>query len=763
MLALAALRFVRRHMSNKNNAASAANPSSLLAGNQAIPVYYSNQDPPRTTPHTAPSITPYLGLRSRLSQVWINRWTILLLLVLARILIAISGINNDLATARREALSACTAVEDMGSALASMPHYMASGVNELAATGITKAVDGLMDMTTLSVTGVEELVVFVINMMTSTYLCLITLAVSGSLHVVITVLEDAQKWLNTSIGDIGNDITTSLDTFETAWKKFLSDIDGDLSDLTGKDISPPSLNLNSSMDALSSLTLPSTTLDQGLNKLNSSIPTFAEVNNFTNNAIKLPFEDIKTLINDSYGTYTFNRSILPVPTKEALTFCSDNNDINDFFNDMGKVANIARKILIVVLLIGAALACIPMAYREIRRWRTMQERSKLVRSTAHDPMDVVYIVSRPYTSTAGIKTASHVQSSRRQILIRWVIAYATSIPALFVLSLGLAGLFSCLCQYLVLRSLEKEVPELTNQVAAFSEKVVDTLNNASEAWADGVNKVITSTNDDINNDLLSWVNISTTALNNTLNTFVDDMSNVLNETFGGTVLYDPIQEVLNCLVTLKIEGIEKGLTWIQDNAHIDFPLLANNTFSLGAAESLVTGSSDSSFLASPGTDASDQVSAAVTRVTTDLENSIRTEALISTGVVCVWFLVVFIAIVRALTLWFGQDKVRGEGGTGEAYVISSDPNGNFHDVPLGPVNAMDERGPAPKYQPSPSMTEYQVDRNNPFASDEDYQAQKLGFAGQRDYSSSLRCDDSKQGHQRVSSHGEVFGDGDTKR
>lgn len=762
MLALVAIRLLRRFtgaMSNKN-AAFAANPTPLSTGNPEMPVYYTNQDPPRITPHTAPSITPYLGLRSRLSQVWINRWTILLLLVLARVLIAISGMNNDLASARREALSACSGVEDMGSAMASMPHYMSQGVNELAATGVEKAVNGLMDMTTLSVTGVEELVVFVINMMTSTYVCLITLAVSGSLHVALQVVEDAANFLNTTLGDIGNDISGSVSTFETAWNSFLKDIDSGLSDITGKQLSPPSLNLNASMTALAHLTLPSS-LDEGLTKLNQSIPTFAQVNNFTNNAIKLPFEEIKKAINQSYSGYTFDRSLLPVPDKQALTFCSDNDGINDFFNDLAKLANMARKIFIVVLVLAAILVCIPMAWREVRRWRTMQERSKLVRSNAHDPMDVVYIVSRPYTSTTGVKVASNFQSSRRQILTRWVIAYATSLPALFVLSLGVAGLFSCLCQFVLLKSLQKEVPQLTNQVGAFADKVVDRLNNASQQWAIGTNDVISTTNTNINNDLFGWVNISTTAINDTLNTFVDDMTNVLNTTFGGTVLYDPITEVLNCLITLKIVGVEKGLTWIQDNAHIDFPLLPNNTFSLGAADSLLANSTpDSSFLAQPGSDASDQISAAVSRLTTVLAEGIRTEALISTFVVLLWFFILFAAIIRALTLWFGRDKLRGEGG--EAYIIDSGHNTNSNDVPMRTVQVIDERGP-PKYQPSPSVTEYQADRNDPFAHEDDYQAQKLGFAGQREYDT-LPVDDSKRGHiQRMSSYGEVVGNGDMKR
>lgn len=724
----------------------------MPAGSHEMRDYFSNQDPPRPTPYTAPSITPYLGLRARLSQVWINRWTILLLLVLARSLLAVSGIQNDLGSARREALSACSSVESMGSAMASMPHFMAQGVNELTAVGVEKAVNGLMEMTTMSVTGVEEIVLFVINMMTSTYLCLITLAVSGSLHVALQIVEDAQDALNKSIDTIGDDMSKAVGTFEDTYKKFIDALNkASLGFLNQAD--PPELDLSKQIDGLKNLELPGD-LSDNLDKLNSSIPTFADVQNFTENAIRLPFEQVKLLMKNAMGNYTFDRSAFPVPQKEQLTFCSDNNGINNFFDDLVKLVQVARTIFLGVLLSAAILVCIPMAWREIKRWRTMQERSQLVRSSAHDPMDVVYIVSRPYTSSAGIKAASRFQVPRRQILTRWVFAYATSTPALFVLSLGIAGLFSCVCQTIMLRSLEKEVPNLTNQVGAFADQVVKSLDNASQQWAVGTNNAITSTNKDINSNLFDWVNVTTGAVNDTLNTFVDGMMGVLNDTFGGTVLYDPVKEVLNCLVLLKVAGIQKGLTWVSDNAHIDFPLLANDTFSLGAAASLVSDNDEKaqSFLSQPGDAAKDKVSSAIIRVTNRVEDAIRTEALISTVILLMWVAILLIGIIRALTLWFGRDKMRGEGGVADAYrgdqVASPETDLNIFHHQHQPRSSL---GPAPEYtksslaQPSPS-------------GNEPYTEHKLGFAGQRNYDSSLRREISRGGPNRLSSHAEVYPD-----
>ena len=685
----------------------------MPAGGHASNDYYT-QELPRPPPRTTSNITPYLGLRSRLSQVWINRWTILLLLVLARTLIAISGVNHDLDSARREAVSACTGVESMGSAMASMPHYMSQGINEMAATGVEKAVHGLSDMTLLTVTGVEELFVFYINVLTSTYMCLITLAVGGGLHLAINGIENVGVTLASDIDNFGKQINTTVGDFISSYNSAIDEVGNAVTALAGQKVTFPSLDLSKPLDSLAQIKLSTdmASIFPELNKINSSIPTFQNVQNFTDNVLRTPFELVKTEISTHLANYTFNRSIFPVPAKEQLTFCSDDDGIDSFFNELVKLTALAKKIFIATLLVAAILVMIPMAYREIRRYRTMQDRATLVQSDAHDPMDVVYIVSRPYTATAGIKVAHTVSSAtRRQTLTRWVFAYATSDAALFVLALAIAGLFSAACQAILLKAVEKEVPSLSNQVGGFADKVINSLNNASESWAVGTNEAIASTNQDINQQMLGWVNTTTSAIDDMLDAFINETTSVLNTTFGGTPLYGPITGVFECLIGLKVASIEKGLAWVSENAQINLPTLPNNTFSLGAVASIAAGDDpDESFLSQPGDAASDQISAAVARFTQRLEEGIRTEAIVATVILCVYLFVVLCGIVRALFLWCGRDKVRGEGGPAPAIRMTDnfrqDPNmhvdsrDGFEDIPLGTVASRQRPfTPAPEYEP----------------------------------------------------------------
>ncbi|PTU18249.1 hypothetical protein P175DRAFT_0444494 [Aspergillus ochraceoroseus IBT 24754] len=705
---------------------------------------YGAQDPHggpgRIIPLNPDGITPYMGLSARLSQIWMNRWTILLLLVLARALIAVTGMQSDFASAKLQALSACTTVETQGSTMASMPHYLSQGVNELTASGVESAVNGLKSMLMLTVTGVEELVLYIIRTMYRTYLCLIKLAVHGSVEVGVGLLKDATDFLNSTVKDIGEDLGDTISTFQDALNKFLGVVNTIASSI-GVDV--PTLNVSSFVDKLENARLPSS-IDESLDKLNNSMPTFDEATEFVENVIRTPFKEVNQKINESLGTYTFDRSLLLVPEKRQLSFCKGNDGIDSFFDGVQDIAETGRKVFIAVLIIAAILACLPVAWQEIRGWRHMKERSQLVRKEADDPMDVVYIVSRPYTAAAGIKAASRFSNSRRQILVRWVIAYATSPSALFILSLAVAGLFSCLCQYILLRAVEKTVPELSAEVGAFADKVVDALESTSMEWANRTNSVISNVNSDLNDKIFGWVHTSTTGVNDTLNAFVNKTTGILNETFAGTILYDPILDVLNCLIFLQIAGISKGLTWVSDSAYIDLPTLPNDTFSRGASDSISSSDGSDSFLADAGDSTSDQITATVYRVTSKIANGIKTETTISALILLVWFLNLLIGLTRALILFCKRERTRGEGGG--APTPSGPPGGvsdsnGFTDVPLTAIpnvrsSSSARSPPAPQYEPAAtaragSGIAVAVTTTVTTETESGYPDEKIGFAGHR--------------------------------
>ncbi|KAI8958415.1 hypothetical protein F5Y11DRAFT_351544 [Daldinia sp. FL1419] len=657
---------------------------------------------------SAKGATPYLGLGSRLSQIWFNRWTVLLLLVLVNFLLTITALNGNLDDAKVKALAACTKVEDVGSAMASMPHYLSVGVNRLTASGITESVQALMKILDMILTAIEQLILFVIGMMTDTYVCLITMVVHGGLNassLAITktteamndaidgvakaingTADDLQKPVDTmysiingalnSAGDatsaVGGAINTATAAVGGAIETAISGIGGifdkrdddlpPLPQMTGApaifkriDI-PPKPEIAGDIRAvaakLSNVNINTTGFVSDLDALNKELPDFDDVKNLTSMAVSFPFNLIREQLTKAYGNWEFNDSVFPVARKEALSFCSENTAINDFFDGLYEIAHTAKIVAIVVLIILAILACVPMAYIEIRRWR----RSQISASDAYDDMDLVYMSSRPHSARVGYWIASKFGEKRR-VLVRWCIAYATSLPALFVLSLALAGFFSCFCQWMLLNTIQKEVPQLANQVGDFANQVVGSLDNVSRSWADDANGVIASFSTEINDDILGKVTNGTTAINNTINTFMSEIDKGLTTVFGHTMFKDLAANTVRCLIGLKVESVQKGLTWVHDHAHINFPVFPDDVFSVGAAKSISGDSDMTSFLASPSSVTTDEITGSVTHVTDWLRNNIIQNALVSTGLLLVYVIIVLMGVVRTLV---GHNDAAGD-------------------------------------------------------------------------------------------------------
>lgn len=720
---------------------------------ESLEISELDKQQPQLRPYadTAPEVTPYLGLRARLSQIWFNRWTVLLLLVLARVLIGLASLNDQIADAKTKALSACTKVEDIGSAMASMPHYLSVGVNSLAADGISKSIHAMVEVLMMILTGVEALILFIINMYVGTYACLIAAFVHGGLDASVGAVEGTTNFMNDNINKITGDISSDL-------KGLQDTINNAFSHISFTGLKPPTIDITSHLDDLKNIHIDDTKFVGDLVQLNTTLPTFDQVENFTKEALSIPFDFVKNKLNDSFANYAFDKTVFPVAEKQGLSFCSDNSFLNDFFQSLYQIAATAKIAFIVVITVLAVGAILLMAWLEIRQWRRQQRHAYVFSKHGYDPMDVVYIASRPVSATFGIKLASRF-SGKRQLWARWAWAYATSLPALFVLSLAVAGFFSCLCQAILLRALQKEAPALANQVGDFAGEVVTTLQNVSTNWANSANGVVTNFNTEINDDLFGYVQNATTAVNNTLNTFETEMDKAITAVFNGTILYNTVKGVIRCLIGIKIDNVEAGLTWVHDHAHVSFPLFPNDTFSQGASDSIHGDSELTSFLATPASVTTDEISGAVDQVITVLRNSIIQEALISTMLLLVYVLVVLIGVLRSMAGMVGRDKTRGEGG--QRYVTGTEAidhayTGDYRSAPSprvaqrgGKMDMMSGATSFPKFGGESAMSE-------------DYEAQAIRDEKLASYDSETtskvragRAGLKGEGHWRKSSHGYV--------
>lgn len=254
-------------------------------------------------PSTIPHLTPYLGTRSRLSQVWFNRWTLLLALIIVRVFLSTKALDNDIDSAEREALSACTSVERAGSALASMPHYMAPGANELSAKAVEASVRALQQTLLLVISAIREIVIFYINTLVGTYVCLITFAISGSIGLVLDATAEIGTFLNDTLKTITGSITNEMGGFTQDLNQVKSKIES-LGTTFGLTINLPELKLPS-LDKLNKITIPTKFLDK-IQEMKDNLPDFKDVKDAAEEVIRFPFNSIQVCTTASIGIFIAN-------------------------------------------------------------------------------------------------------------------------------------------------------------------------------------------------------------------------------------------------------------------------------------------------------------------------------------------------------------------------------------------------------------------------------------------------------------------------
>jgi hypothetical protein len=123
--------------------------------------------------------------------------------------------------------------------------------------------------------------------------------VRGSLQSVIGAAEDTVSFLNSTLSTIEQNIVSDAASAQNA---ILGAVDGIVSGIGGVfgagNINIPPIEIPSAA-RLSNITIPDT-IDRALQSLNNSLPTFDEVKNATDTAIRFPFELLKVCFSRLY-------------------------------------------------------------------------------------------------------------------------------------------------------------------------------------------------------------------------------------------------------------------------------------------------------------------------------------------------------------------------------------------------------------------------------------------------------------------------------
>lgn len=631
---------------------------------------------------------PYLNLRERLSQIWFNYYTIFLLLLVLKLIIFKISLDNSLTTSREKTYSACEAAEKYTSYIASVPHYMSKYTNTLVAKSMEEAHKGMIKALGLVLTASKQMIIFAINLSIGTYLCLLTAAVDTTVDTALNVTESVIDVANETVISFANDLEDGLGDISTVANKIISTIDDAVdavkelfgSDDTGDDLTDQIGEVNITISSLKNWHITGN-INTKLESLKNKTIDFDEVKNKTNSLISKPFEAIQKQVNKK-AKRTFSSNDLYVPPIKQLSFCSNSKEIDEFYSQAANIVYKTSIILIAVLIFAMLAFMVCQSWVELRGWKQITETATEMQYNQDEMTNLSYDLQKRHNIAMldsfqnrgatlisnGLlwfffrkKNLREPKTAAKIARMCWLINYCSSSYSLPILLLGVLGLLGFGFQSIILVLLSRIKTDDANKfVEKVSKTVASSVNSSIYDWCNHTNSYILDYQDDINDSMLGWVNIATSSINNTVTTFITEMNTKLSDIFGGTIMYQPIQGVVGCVLTRKLQQVTKALTWVNKHSQISIETIdpdeyikqiwndGNQTNQDGMKEEL----------SSLKTDARK----AMKTIIEDYRTSLRIELYISLGLIGLWLIIIVMGVIILSVTEYRRSKNNQQSG-----------------------------------------------------------------------------------------------------
>ena len=380
---------------------------------------------------------------------------------------------------------------------------------------------------------------------------------------------------------------------------------------------------------------------------------------------------------------SFDASILPVPETNLLSFCNDldTSIVDDLGRDLVNIAKIGTIIIILLALLLIALNCLLEWYK----WRCMKRHLEYTRQAwISDPTmyhshpvagaapkvtlsDHNLLMLQANGSHPLLTRISNTLSARLRLSpsqhthLQWFFHYIFHPPALACFLIGFFGLLSVQIQLFAMRPLvAKYSDRAASSVSDFSNTIATSINNSmynqSATYANDVNGRVDAVQSTINQGVFGWVNGTTVTLNNTIVEFYNDVQTAVSTVFNGTILEQPAQEFIKCILGTKVDAIENGLTFMHDNLKVDIPRMNQTILILSPAS--VDEATKPIAVAALG-DGSGDDQGLIGRLVNTYAESLKKERLMFGIFMGLWGFVVLMGL--AVVLWHSYGKRLVEG------------------------------------------------------------------------------------------------------
>lgn len=631
-------------------------------------------------------LSSYLNLQDRLSQVWLNTYTLALLLALFKLAFFSTSIRSAIDQSETYIISHCSSIDAIyNNGLSNTPHYLGVMSNYLLKEAMQESVKASLATLSLLVYASEALVSFSIDLYLGTYACLIVSAIDGTVDVATNTTAKILDLVNSTISGVADELDDGLDDISSIINKILSAASKIESIFTGSnkdDGASDKVNqVNLTISSLRGLQIPSS-IDDKLQQLSNNTPDFATVKNTTKSLISQPFEQVRSEIDALNATNIVgNPQMLYVPplvnNSGKPGICGKNiPTIKKLYDSLDHTLMVATVVCAILLALAAIVMMIPAAYSEYRHWKRLKElRDQYQRNQcfekryASDPFtepnrdsswDVIaalhncmnhwnFRMSRWLFKIHALFNRQKPPTDLQRIKIQWIVSYMTSPRALCVLGVGLIALTVCILQLVLIAVLRNAVEDKGDSVLLhLLNSSVISFEDDINTWGQQTNLYINSTEASMNDQVFGWLDTTTVSVNNTVNQMMTGIDDTLADAFNNTILYAPMNTVVGCVIGNKLSMVEKAMTWIHDEIRFSLPRINASDINAVMQDQLNNDTDTNSQNSLSGLNVLDEMRSALIKVLDTFHKTALWELTVALVILSVWVFQLPIAVAILL-------------------------------------------------------------------------------------------------------------------
>lgn len=527
-------------------------------------------------PHTLMYQYPgYLDFRDRLAQVWIHPWVVMLVMVIIKLYLFKVSLLHSLKLLQQYVVVSVDLFNSYAKRLSRVPEDYGTLANRLIVDNINNIKAHSLYFLLLMLTVFVSAVLFVIELLLGTILCLVSLLLEGIVDMVTDLVTEFLEMVNTIAKAASVLIQQGLEGLTEVIDGVADTINSVTSFFTGDEVVDASgfiEDINSAITAISNITIPSRVF-LTIDSLQTMIPDLDDFQDDALDELASPINSLILKLNTSVSFDSLEPLVLDNNTMRGSSAEISTKGVIEFFGECN--SRIDNVYFIIALSLGMlmVLVMVMVGFKEYFDWKklfNMYLDLSESKSNEFQFLNTINIYTNSVLYYLSIKLKVHLNDKTV-----WLISYTLSPSSLFLLSFIVLGLLTVAIEYLMLNQFKSLVnlfpmSEITSQSGSVNQTFTGFLKNT--------NTFITLQLNQLNEELFGSITNTTAKVSTAIDLFVSGMNSTLLESFNSTYLQSAMSTVVYCILVRKLDMVNNGMKWIQDNLHIEIPEISSSTF-----------------------------------------------------------------------------------------------------------------------------------------------------------------------------------------